>query len=59
MTTKTLINDEIAALISKTKRCDTVQVSIDGLVPATYDTFRGMGVFEKAIQGLKLLTFVV
>lgn len=51
----TLITDEIAKFISETKRCNYVQVSIDGSKPETHDIFRGRGTFEKAINGLKNL----
>jgi len=51
----TLINDEIAAFLALTGRCDGVQVSIDGSVPTTHDTCRGEGNFLKAMQGIKSL----
>jgi SynChlorMet cassette radical SAM/SPASM protein ScmE len=51
----TLIDDERAALIVSTGRCDYVQVSIDGSIPITHDSFRGQGSFRKAINGLRTL----
>ncbi|MGB9595143.1 MAG: SynChlorMet cassette radical SAM/SPASM protein ScmE, partial [Candidatus Poribacteria bacterium] len=51
----TLITDEIAKFIADTKRCNYVQVSIDGSKPESHDIFRGKGTFEKAINGLKNL----
>jgi len=51
----TLITEEMAAFISSTGRCDCVQVSIDGSVPATHDAFRGDGSFRKAMDGIQLL----
>ena len=51
----TLINDEIAAFLASTGRCDGVQVSIDGSVPTTHDACRGEGNFLKAMQGIKSL----
>ena len=51
----TLVEDEIAAFIADTGRCDTVQVSVDGSCPEIHDTFRGSGSFEKAILGISTL----
>jgi len=51
----TLINDEVAAFLAATGRCDGVQVSIDGSVPTTHDACRGEGNFLKAMQGIKSL----
>ncbi len=51
----TLINDEMAALLASTGRCDGVQVSIDGSVPTTHDACRGDGNFLKAMQGIQSL----
>jgi SynChlorMet cassette radical SAM/SPASM protein ScmE len=51
----TLITDDMAAFLASTHRCDGVQVSIDGSVPATHDSFRGKGNFFKAIEGIKTL----
>lgn len=55
LTNGTLITDEIAAFLASTGRCDYVQVSIDGSVPATHDACRGEGAFHRAITGLKIL----
>ncbi len=51
----TLITDEMAAFLSSTGRCDGVQVSIDGSVPITHDSFRSKGSFYKAMDGIKFL----
>ena len=51
----TLITDEMAQFITSTKRCDHVQVSIDGSIPFTHDSMRGEGSFFKALQGIKTL----
>lgn len=51
----TLISDEIAAFIASTKRCNDVQVSIDGSIPLTHDSFRGKGSFYKAVEGINHL----
>ncbi len=48
----TLITDEMAAFLSSTRRCDGVQVSIDGSNPETHDACRGKGNFQKAINGI-------
>ncbi|WP_197525929.1 SynChlorMet cassette radical SAM/SPASM protein ScmE [Methanocella paludicola] len=55
LTNGTLITDELAAFLSSTRRCKTVQVSIDGSIPSTHDVFRGEGNFMRAMEGVKLL----
>lgn len=51
----TLITDDIAAFLKSTKRCDSVQVSIDGEAPESHDAARGKGSFHRAVAGLKTL----
>ena len=51
----TLISDEIVSYIASTRRCNSVQVSIDGSCPATHDACRGDGNFLRAIAGIKTL----
>lgn len=51
----TLITDRWGAFLAGTGRCDGVQVSIDGSVPATHDAFRGKGNFYKALRGIEYL----
>lgn len=51
----TLINEEMASFLASTGRCNGVQVSMDGSVPATHDALRGKGSFYKAINGVKYL----
>ncbi|MFH1386592.1 MAG: SynChlorMet cassette radical SAM/SPASM protein ScmE [bacterium] len=51
----TLITDETAAYIASTKRCNNVQVSIDGSSPETHDILRGGGNFNKAVEGIRQL----
>jgi SynChlorMet cassette radical SAM/SPASM protein ScmE len=51
----TLITDDMAAFLASTGRCNSVQVSIDGSIAETHDTFRGNGSFERAISGLRCL----
>jgi Fe-coproporphyrin III synthase len=53
----TLITDQIAEVISRTHRCDFVQVSIDGSSPKVNDTCRGQGSFEGAVRGIKILQY--
>ena len=50
-----LIDDEIAAFIAGTGRCDYVQVSVDGSCPDVHDSCRGKGSFMKAIRGIRTL----
>ncbi|MGQ9688679.1 MAG: SynChlorMet cassette radical SAM/SPASM protein ScmE [Desulfobaccales bacterium] len=51
----TLITEEMAAFLAGTRRCDSVQVSIDGSKPETHDTCRGQGTFARAVRGLQNL----
>jgi SynChlorMet cassette radical SAM/SPASM protein ScmE len=51
----TLIDDEIAAFITSTGRCDNVQVSMDGSCAAVHDSCRGKGSFDDAIRGIRTL----
>lgn len=51
----TLITDEMAAFLAGTRRCESVQVSIDGSKPETHDACRGKGNFFKAVEGLEHL----
>jgi SynChlorMet cassette radical SAM/SPASM protein ScmE len=51
----TLIDDEMSEFLASTKRCNSVQVSIDGSIPTTHDSFRGKGNFVKSVNGVKSL----
>ena len=51
----TLIDDDIAAFIAGTGRCEYVQVSVDGSSARTHDSCRGKGSFEGAIRGIRTL----
>lgn len=55
LTNGTLVTEKIAEFIASTKRCDAIQVSIDGSTPITHDACRGKGTFDRAIQGLLYL----
>jgi len=55
LTNGTLITDEMASFLASTRRCNSVQVSIDGSSAATHDICRGTGNFQRAIAGLKTL----
>ncbi len=50
-----LIDDKIAAFLAETRRCDYVQVSVDGSRSETHDAGRGKGSFEKAVRGIRIL----
>ncbi len=50
-----LITDEMASYLISTKRCSTVQISIDGSGPETHDSCRGDGSFYKAMEGINRL----
>lgn len=51
----TLIDDERATRLAETRRCDYVQVSIDGSRAEVHDTCRGRGTFEKTVKGVRHL----
>jgi SynChlorMet cassette radical SAM/SPASM protein ScmE len=51
-----LIDDEIAAFIVRTGRCDNVQISVDGSCAAVHDTCRGHGAFDGAVRGIRTLS---
>lgn len=51
----TLIDPDMAAFLASTRRCNHVQISIDGAIDITHDAFRGRGNFTKAIEGIKTL----
>jgi len=51
----TLIDDAFASFLHATKRCNEVQVSIDGASPAVHDSCRGAGAFDKAVTGIRCL----
>lgn len=55
LTNGTLVTDEIAAFLASTGRCNSVQVSIDGATPASHDSFRGEGNFDRAVSGARRL----
>jgi len=50
-----LIDDDTAAFLKKTGRCDGIQVSVDGSTAETHDSCRGEGSFEAAMHGIHLL----
>jgi SynChlorMet cassette radical SAM/SPASM protein ScmE len=50
-----LIDDEVAAFIAGTRRCDYVQVSVDGSRAEVHDSCRGKGSFDGAIRGIRAL----
>lgn len=50
-----LIDDEIAAFLARTGRCDYVQISVDGSSADTHDVCRGQGSFEGAMRGIRTL----
>jgi SynChlorMet cassette radical SAM/SPASM protein ScmE len=51
----TLITEELAAFLAGTRRCEGVQISLDGSKPETHDACRGTGNFGKALKGLENL----
>jgi SynChlorMet cassette radical SAM/SPASM protein ScmE len=55
LTNGTLITENMAKFLASTRRCDWVQVSIDGSIPTTHDACRGPGSFRKAMEGIRRL----
>lgn len=55
MSNGTLINDELAAFLAGTHRCNVVQVSIDGSNDEIHGFCRGKGTFQKALEGIRSL----
>lgn len=51
----TLLTDSMAAFIASTRRCNGVQISIDGASSTPHDAFRGEGSFHKALAGIRRL----
>ena len=51
----TLITEEMARYLASTRRCNSVQVSIDGSIPTTHDACRGEGNFVRALEGIRAL----
>ena len=51
----TLITDELASFLASTGRCNYVQVSLDGSIPITHESFRGKGTFYRAVEGIRTL----
>lgn len=55
LTNGTLITDELAAFLAGTRRCDYVQVSLDGSRAEVHEACRGKGNFTRALAGLMAL----
>jgi len=55
LTNGTLIGKDIAEYLAATKRCNSVQVSIDGSTPAIHDSIRGSGNFKRTLAGINNL----
>jgi SynChlorMet cassette radical SAM/SPASM protein ScmE len=50
-----LITEELAQFLKETKRCSSVQVSMDGATAEIHDASRGKGAYDGAIRGIKNL----
>ena len=51
----TLITEEMAAFLAATRRCDLIQISIDGATATTHEATRGSGTFPKTLQAITVL----
>jgi SynChlorMet cassette radical SAM/SPASM protein ScmE len=51
----TLIDEDRAARLARTGRCDAVQVSIDGSCAKIHESCRGNGSFEKTVEAVRIL----
>ncbi len=49
------IDDPMAAFLAGTKRCNYVQVSLDGSRAEIHDAARGRGAFDGAVRGIRTL----
>lgn len=56
LTNGTLIDKEICKKIRGIPKVSRIQISLDGACAETHDSIRGDGTFEKAIEGIKLLS---
>jgi MoaA/NifB/PqqE/SkfB family radical SAM enzyme len=56
LTNGTLIDEQICEEIQSIKKVTRIQISLDGASPKTHNAIRGKGTFEKAIEGIKLLS---
>ena len=50
-----LVRDDVAALVARTGRCDSVQISVDGSCAEVHDRCRGPGSFAGAMAGIGIL----
>ncbi len=50
-----LIDDDLAAFLAATGRCNSVQISLDSVNPQSHDALRGHGAWQGAVRGLKAL----
>ena len=55
LTNGSLITGDMARLLASTRRCDQVQVSIDGASSEVHDYNRGKGSFTAALNGIRIL----
>ncbi|MEN6342999.1 MAG: SynChlorMet cassette radical SAM/SPASM protein ScmE [Methanospirillum sp.] len=51
----TLVTDDLAAFLAGTRRCNYVQVSVDGSCPEVHESCRGPGTFPEAVRAIELL----
>ena len=55
MSNGTLITEELAAFVAGTRRCNGVQVSVDGANDEIHGFCRGQGTFHQALEGIRCL----
>ncbi|HIH04296.1 MAG TPA: SynChlorMet cassette radical SAM/SPASM protein ScmE [Methanoregulaceae archaeon] len=51
----TLITEDQAAFLAGTRRCNHIQVSIDGSAPEVHESCRGAGTFRRAVHAIEVL----
>ncbi len=49
------VTPEVAQRLKDTRRCDSVQVSLDGSAAEVHESMRGVGSFEPALRAIKTL----
>jgi AdoMet-dependent heme synthase len=55
LTNGTLIDDTFIKRIKKLHKIKYIQISLDGATPATHDTIRGKGSFDKSVKATRNL----
>jgi len=55
LTNGRLVTRDVARYLKQTKRCFSIQVSLDGSTPEIHESMRGRGSFEPALNAIQIL----